>query len=151
MIPDVATVQNGTLIALATGVLPHLSVPYAIGTAGAAAGLLAFMAQDADRAVERRVNEINGMQDIFAEAAEHFADRDATFARTLDSRSRDIFTRFNLSDLDERRREHLPVLIELHERVEAEAADWARALERKILTHLREVAHARALYIPQLG
>jgi hypothetical protein len=151
MIPTASTVQAGTLMALATGVLPHLTLPYAQGTTAAAAALLAFMAQDSDRAAERRVVEINSMQDIFADASEHLRARDPALADALYSRSRDLFVSFSLADLDERRRDHLPVLIALHEKVERSDSAWAKAIEARILRHYVATAEGRALVIPAMG
>jgi hypothetical protein len=151
MNPTPATVQGGMVMALATGVLPHLSVPYALGTAAAAAALLAFMAQDTDRGAERRVSEINGMQAIFAEFCEVAVGADQGLRDEAYSRSRDIFISFELSELDERRREHLPVLIQIHELVESIEQAWARKIELQILAHLRTTAEGRALVIPVMG
>lgn len=151
MNPSLSTVQAGAVMALATGVLPHVSLPYALGTAAAAAGLLAFMAQESDRAAERRIAEINRMQDIFRAYADALEQSPNVLSREADSRSRDIFVSMTLPDLDERRREHLPVLVAIHEAVEAVDATWGRQIERDILDHLAATAESRALVIPPLG
>lgn len=151
MTPRMEQVAFGMAGALAERVLPHLmNTSYPLGTAGATAALLVFMAQDMDRGAQRRMDEITGMKRLFAEAASlklapELAEHVAAAAARPPPAS------LSLGALDGERAVLLGPLVALHAAVEELPGDDARAMERAILVHLRKTADARALVIPPAG
>lgn len=153
MNPRIDQVAGGAALALGSEVVPALAAtPYPMGTAAAAAGLLAFMVQDLDRGAQRRIDEIAGLRQVFT-AAQRLRDRlPAALAERLDAAlGRPAPVAATLTALDAERMALLPVLVDLHAAVdglEDADADAAR-LRQTILVHLKTTADARALAIPQ--
>jgi hypothetical protein len=148
MIPRMDQVAFGAAGSLGAGVVPHLTLPYALGTAAGAAALLVFMAQDMDRGAERRVREIAGMKELLARAPEVGDLPDSLRGRLCAAAASLPPASVSLSALDDHRAPLLALLIELHAAVEDSPGSAARALERSILEHLLATAEARALAIP---
>ncbi len=151
MTPRMEQVAFGMAGALAERVLPHLMhTSYPLGTAGATAALLVFMAQDMDRGAQRRMDEITGMKRLY-EAAAGLPLAPELAASLLAAAARPLPTSLSLGMLDGERAVLLAPLVALHAAVEELPGDDARAVERAILAHLRTTADARALVIPPAG
>lgn len=137
---------------LLTQVAPHVAtIPYALGDVGSIAFVLMFAGQDVDRAADNLAADIRELQDIFTTAVPHVAAREPALAQALSASAEDQIVSLRVSALTERKAQCDALLIRLHALCEEEEADWARALEARILAHLRDSTQRRALVIPAPG
>ena len=134
--------MEGVVEALRDQIAPNLTDKFAIEAARQAGSVLLIAALASDDAVEIRVAETSRTRAIFAQAAgllppAHLADRLAEAAQ-----GRDPGLRISVLDAEIARLRLL--LVELHEWLETQDTERARALDREIWRALRDFEMARA-------
>ena len=134
MIPDLTTVLGGITRTLMMDLAPEVASPYGALTIQLSAGLLAMIAQEADRAAARLSEENEALVQLFGAADTLIADaqlradlRTAVGART---------TSLLVTDLRQDNRRLRALLIRLHAHVEGLENDGARALEQQVWNEL---------------
>ncbi len=144
MKPDV----ERTLQLLAQSLLlelgPGLAHDYARKSALLAAMLLASVAEEWDRAAERRAGENRALRELFRAAAEHGVE-DPALRDRLDDAARATDASLRVSELERANAELRALLVELHAHVEELATPHAREIEGRIWDELRRSTERRRL------
>lgn len=134
--------------ALGAGVIPVLPAGhYAIGTTAVSASLLFFMGQEMDRAVVRRVAEIERVVGLLRDGAALAGQDGETW---LEAGATPL-PPLSVAALDAHRRPLLEALAALHVWLEGQTTAAARVLEGRLLEHLRVTADSKALVLPPSG
>jgi hypothetical protein len=133
---------------LAEKVMPSIpEADYATGHVRMIALMQVLLAQVVDKAADILINENAAMRTLFADAAQTpltgLKARLQEAAATSDASAR-------LSVLEAGNAMLKAVLIDLHLTVEDCDADWARTLNRRILSFLKDSADVRMLVIPTI-
>jgi hypothetical protein len=133
---------------LAEKVLPAIpEADYATGHVRMIALMQVLLAQVVDKAADILISENAALRAIFAEAAQtplkELSARLKEAAATSDANAR-------LSVLEASNAMLKTVLIDLHLAAEESGADWARKLDRQILSFLKDSADARMLSMPTI-
>jgi len=149
MKPDLEQILLGTAGTLVGDVAPTVSAEYAVGHLNMAATLLAWSAQEQDRAVANAAADIGEMRALFKEAAQHLDNQ--ALLRKISVEADDKAMLLRVSELRPIVDRLSSLLIELQELVEGSDADWAVGLNRKIWTYLKATAERHALAPPQMG
>lgn len=122
MIPQPATTLSEFAVRLATRLLPELGTVYAQADAALLSGLLETLAQDFERAVDNRMQDIQEMQAIFAEAVDHDTAADTSTPLPERGALTEFTARapvsFRLEDVTALHAEGFSLLITLHAWVE---------------------------------
>jgi hypothetical protein len=139
----------GAARTLSQEVAPALAAdPYARGHVGTIALLLTLMAQEAERAAQSTLWEIDAMRSLFEEAAH--LELPHALVSDLAAGAKAAPEGLHVRTLETHAASLKALLIRLHEAAEAEPAAWARALERRIWGLLNAAAQARSLHLPAL-
>jgi hypothetical protein len=133
---------------LAEKVMPAIpEADYATGHVRMIALMQVLLAQVVDKAADILITENTAMRALFAEASKSplagLSGRLKEAAATSDASAR-------LSVLEEGNAMLKAVLIDLHLHVDDNEADWARKLNQRILSFLKDSADARMLVIPTI-
>lgn len=148
MTPRVDFTAFTVAASLATGVLPALPMGhYSQGTAMVSASLLAFIGQEMDRAVARRVAEIERMKALLADGAALAGPTGEAWLSVCKAEVPSL----SVAALDACRAPLLGALLELHVWLEEQSSVEARALEARLLDHILQTANAKALVLPAMG
>jgi hypothetical protein len=118
-----------------------LGSAFAQGQIGLIGFMLTLVANEYERGADLRVNENWAMRAFFAEAA--YSVSDPTLKLKLETAAKTDDASFRISVLNQANWELRRLLIELHAHIEAQQADEARTLERKIWAMLRHLADQR--------
>ncbi|HEY5679572.1 MAG TPA: hypothetical protein VIS55_05850 [Pseudomonadales bacterium] len=108
MIPNPSKALVDLAMKLSTGVLPEIGSPYAAANAGMTAVLLIMLSQDSERAIANRMNDIDELKALFADAAA-FPDR-VGLASFVDAEPDSLL----LADVDRLHADGMRLLIDLH-------------------------------------
>lgn len=134
--------MEGVVEALRDQIAPNLTDKFAIEAARQAGSVLLIAALASDDAAEIRVAETTRLRAIFGQALLLLPPADLS-ARLADAaKGRDPGLRISVLDAEIARLRLL--LVELHEWLEAQETDGARALDREIWRALRDFEMARA-------
>lgn len=143
MKPQVPRTLQGLAGTLLAELAPRLADDYAQKNAAVVAGLLLVAAEEWDRAAERRVAEHAALRRLFAEVAPRVESAPLRERLEEAARGRDPGLRISLLDQENARLRGL--LIELHEHLEGQPGDAARALEERVWAELRAEVERRAI------
>lgn len=146
MKPDLEQILLGTAGTLLGDVAPTVTVDYATGHLNMAATLMAWAAQEQDRAVENAAADIAEMRAVFKEAAGQLDNK--ALRDKLCAAANDGAIPLRVSELRPIVDRLRALLIELHQEVENLNADWAAETNRKIWAHLKATATRHALAPP---
>lgn len=146
MKPEVDQILMITAGQIMTELTPNLPSHYTQGAAQLAALMAILSAQEYDRAAEIRAAENREMRALFAELAPGVSD--AALRAKLEAAAKGADTSLRISALDQNNYGLRELLIALHEHVEAQNGDAARATETRIWTLLKNLAERRQLYLP---
>lgn len=134
--------MEGVVEALRDQIAPNLTDKFAIEAARQAGSVLLIAALASDDAVEIRVAETTRLRAIFGQALLLLPPADLSARLANAAKGRDPGLRISVLDAGIARLRLL--LVELHEWLEAQETDGARALDREIWQALRDFEMARA-------
>jgi hypothetical protein len=143
MIPDLTATLGGIARGLMTDVSPEIRSPYGTLTVQLAAALLHMIAQEADRAAARLVDENDAMLILFRDAAATVTDQPLRAA--LATAVAEPAPSLHVADLRLRNRTLRALLTRLHAHVETLTIEDARALDARIWAELVTSTRRRAL------
>lgn len=147
MRPEVDQILMITAGQIATELAPDLSTQFAQGMAQLAALMDLLAAQEYDRAADIRASENREMRALFAELGPLV--NDAALKAKLEDAAIGADASLRVSALNETNYALRELLIGLHEHIEAQEGDAARAAETRIWALLKIFAARRRLYLPQ--
>lgn len=147
MRPEVDQILMITAGQIATELAPNLPTQFAQGVAQLAALMDLLSAQEYDRAADIRAAENREMRALFSELGPLVAD--AALKAKLDEAAVGRDASLRVSALNDANYPLRNLLIALHEHVEAQAGEGARAAQTRIWSLLKTFAARRRLYLPQ--
>jgi len=136
------TCLRGVLGALQNGIIPSLTDSFAIEDARLAGLVLTITTNGIDDAAAIRIAENDALRAMFGDAAQKVDDH--ALARKLQATARADASGYRLSELDADNAMLRSLLVELHEAVEKQTGDAARAIDSGIWRMLQQFEAARA-------
>jgi hypothetical protein len=143
MIPDLTTMLHGLARSLMLEVGPAVQSAYGTMNVQLAGALLNMIAQEADRAAARLVDENDALAALFGDAAAVVGDQ--SLRAELETACTAGAPSLRVGDLRARNRTLRALLTQLHAHVETLATPEARALDARLWTELVASTRRREL------
>ncbi len=143
MRPEVSPILGKLAAHLLGEIAPRLPVDYLQKSTMLVSMMLMVVAEESDRAAERRVQENRALRRLFGESARGIADRE--LRSRLEAAAEEVDESLSLSALDRANDALRSLLVDLHGHVEELEGSDAREVEAVIWRELRTSTERRAL------